>query len=529
MALTVRTVPLPSKATGLAVRPRPSGSDSSGGDGPFPEPPDQQILVFTDDGAVHELLGCGSGGSSAGDLRLGPPLAKPGCHCLYPTYDPSTGAVHYCDRALGSARARVAPSLASASSFQPASSVSRLEPSNDCSHLAGSRQRSNSQEATFMGISSLVADGQGGLWVADLGSLQRLDTRSGNVTATFPNAELPGGSCYFAFEVGGGTLLAASGTAVSRLCAEVGGGVELVAGGSEDKGSVDGVGAAARFADISSILPVPGGRMLIADGPNLRCMDAGGAVTTLLQGCFLAGGRVTQLTTLPSGDLAALCGGGASLVLITGVSLSPTPSTDKLIRLLGPRADDRGEDSSGGGAVDPSLPGTVVVRVGDRAFPAHRSVLAAGSEYFARLLAPGGGFAESGAAEVALPDADPAAFAHLLSYMYGSTFGVPCAPLQLLQSVPFELLRPAAALAGRLLMGEAVVSAFTDRLAAAAAPSTVMSTLIWAEDHGLEELAAGLRVYAIEHRKSLDLSALAELIAAHPKRASEVVSELLRA
>ncbi|KAG2493266.1 hypothetical protein HYH03_008403 [Edaphochlamys debaryana] len=432
MALRFHTLQLRRKATGLAVRPRPSGGPDSSGAGGGPDSPDQQVLVFTEDGGVYELLGCGSGGySSDRDLQLGPPLAtdaSPRRGGRHPTYDPATSAVYFCEYTVVGWLAV----------------VSRLQPSNACSLVAGSKQHTSGQEKVFSNISSLVADGQGGLWVADLGSFRRLDTRSGRVTADVPPGRLPQDSCL-AFDVAAGTLLAATSSAVFRVCTDDGG-VELVAGSSEDKGSVDCAGAAARFNDISAVLSVFGGRLLIADGPNLRCMDAGGAVTTLLQGCF-AGGGEQQLTALPSGGLAALCGG----------------------------------------------------------------------------------FAESGAAEVALPDADPTAFAHLLSYMYGSSLGLPCTPAQMLLSVPFALLRPTAALAGRLLMEGVVVSAFTDQLAAAATPSTVMASLLWAEDHGLNALAARLRSYAIEHRKTLDLRALEDLVESCPKRAKEVMSKLLRA
>ena len=79
--------------------------------------------------------------------------------------------------------------------------------------------------------------------------------------------------------------------------------------------------------------------------------------------------------------------------------------------------------------------------MGELQLAAHRAVLSDRSEYFKQLLQ--GGFAEAreGAGEVALPEADPDAFAALLCYMYTGEL-----------VVPEPLLRPTAELAGRLLM-----------------------------------------------------------------------------
>ncbi|KAG2501965.1 hypothetical protein HYH03_000462 [Edaphochlamys debaryana] len=188
-----------------------------------------------------------------------------------------------------------------------------------------------------------------------------------------------------------------------------------------------------------------------------------------------------------------------------------------------------GSSSAGGGngingASLCAAAGVVTVRVGDRAFPAHRSILAAGSDYFARLLAPGGSFADSAAAEVALPDADPAAFVHLLSYMYCSSFGEPCT--QVLQP-PSELLRPTAALAGRLLMGGAV-AALTSQLLAAARPDRVLEDLVWADAHGMVELRSRLLNFALTSRRSAALGGVEELVQACPQLAAELMRGLFR-
>ncbi|KAG2493342.1 hypothetical protein HYH03_008475 [Edaphochlamys debaryana] len=147
--------------------------------------------------------------------------------------------------------------------------------------------------------------------------------------------------------------------------------------------------------------------------------------------------------------------------------------------------------------------------------------VSAGSEYFARLLAPGGGFAESGAAEVSLPDADSAAFAHLLSYMYCTSLG---APPQILALSP-DLLRVTTLLAGRLLMGGAV-AALMDRLAATVRPASVLSDLAWADAHGMTDLAERLRAHAVLNRKSLDPNGLEQLAEECPRQAAELLKSL---
>ncbi|KAG2493403.1 hypothetical protein HYH03_008530, partial [Edaphochlamys debaryana] len=232
-----------------------------------------------------------------------------------------------------------------------------------------------------------------------------------------------------------------------------------------------------------------------------------------------------QLTLLPNGELgAALL--DCSLALISGGGFAPA-STDRLLSLLTPPTTAQGAGGSGGGCSNTAtVSGVVTVRVGGGAFEVHRSVLAAGSEYFARLLAPGRGFEETGAPEVALQDADPAAFAHLLSYMYGSSFGLLGAAAALVEAPP-ELLRPTAALAGRLLMGGAV-AALTERLAAAATPASVLSDLAWADAHGMTDLAGRLRAFAVRKRKALDSNSVEEFVEQCPQQAAKLLRAFAR-
>ncbi|KAG2489344.1 hypothetical protein HYH03_012174 [Edaphochlamys debaryana] len=221
----------------------------------------------------------------------------------------------------------------------------------------------------------------------------------------------------------------------------------------------------------------------------------------------LAGGGPAGLQQPGAGRRRGLRGCAAALP-----SQQPPPS------LLGPSPADVG--GGGGSTCAASCSGAVTVLVGKRACCAHRAILAAGSEYFARLLAPEGGFAESGAVEVALPDADPSAFAHLLSYMYGTHRGLPCTQLL---AVPAELLRPTAELAGRLLMSPAVTAQLTERLAARTTAATVLSDLVWADAHGLTELAERLRAFAVRKRKALELDGVEELAERYPQQAAKLL------
>ncbi|KAG2493364.1 hypothetical protein HYH03_008496 [Edaphochlamys debaryana] len=338
--------------------------------------------------------------------------------------------------------------------------------------------------------------------------MRRLDVRSGAVT-TLEGAELPT-RWWWSLTPGPSAavmLRAASGRAVCTVRTEGsnGGRVELVAGDWEEEGAADGSGTAARFSAIRALLPVSGGRLLIADGPDLRCMDAGGAVTTLLRGCFPSNG-VRQMALLPSGELGAVTESG-DLVLISGGDFTPSAprqpqppaaSTERLLSLLAlPAEEVEGAGGSGGGIPAAAL-GTVTVECD--------------------------GFAESGAAEVTLPDADPAAFAHLLSYMYGTAMGYPGFAPVVLEEPP-ELLRPTAALAGRLLMGGAV-AALAERLAAAATPASVLSDLAWADAHGMTDLAERLRAFALAHRKQVKPGDLEQLAEAFPMQATQLLKAL---
>ncbi|KAG2493413.1 hypothetical protein HYH03_008538 [Edaphochlamys debaryana] len=557
--------------------------------------PESQTLAFLDNGAVHEL-------QYKGGIALGPQVKRLHRSGWDPVYDPASKSVYY--NTAHNAVAKLDSWMNS--EWDVLAAPHRLLYKFAFS-FADDEDEDGKEE--FTGLRSLSPDGDGGVWgLSSDGRIRRLQVGAGSKAsdklATLEGARAPAGSWRcLAYDLPSGTLWAATDTAVCRVRTEGSGGggrrsrVELVAGDREDRGDVDGSGTAARFKDIAALLPVPGGRLLIADGSDLRCMDAGGAVSTLLRGCLP---HLWKLVLLPDGDLMVVTGRRKFLLISyldrpaatkqpskqpskqlskrpskqpTQPSQNPAVPSSPLLSLLLEGA------GGSGGSCAPVLTASgaegvtirVTVRVGEREFSVPRSVLVAGSEYFAaRLLvrAKGKGSAKTHVGEVTLPDADPAAFAHLLSYMYRASQGLSRASA-LLRAVPPALLRPTAALAGRLQL-DGAVAVLTERLAAAATPAsvlsdlawadangfpalaeqlrrgfpmaaeleqraaaatpaTVLSDLVWAHDQGFPGLAERLRAYAVAHRGDLEPSALRRLVEACPAQAAELLAALAKA
>ncbi|KAG2484970.1 hypothetical protein HYH03_016267 [Edaphochlamys debaryana] len=127
----------------------------------------------------------------------------------------------------------------------------------------------------------------------------------------------------------------------------------------------------------------------------------------------------------------------------------------------------------------PGATSDVTLVAGGRSFPAHRAILAARSDFFARLF--DSGMSDSSSREVALPDVDPDALVLLLRYMYGVVVEA-CAP---------AVLRPAAELADRLLLPAASAS-LQQRLVAATCPDRLLDDMAWAEARGYGTMLAAL-------------------------------------
>ncbi|GLC52307.1 Ankyrin repeat and BTB/POZ domain-containing protein 1 [Pleodorina starrii] len=252
-------------------------------------------------------------------------------------------------------------------------------------------------------------------------------------------------------------------------------------------------------------------------------MEADGTVSEVATFDFKSG-NTSSMAVLAGGELT-LCTGGPSddedegededahtysVAIISGDS-SFVPSSEALagLRPLAPPAEvsartalpdllavptsGGGEGSDGDSGSSGARSPLVTVRVaGGKAFVAHRSVLAARSEYFKTQLAEGGVFRDMGAAEVTLEDAHPEAFGHLLSYLYTGTV-----------AVPDELLRPTVELAGRLLLPADCSAQLTVQLLAAATPESVIGDLVWAVQHGMTELVQRLQAYLLRKRKEV--------------------------
>eukprot|EP00198_Chlamydomonas_reinhardtii_P002945 XP_001692281.1 predicted protein [Chlamydomonas reinhardtii] len=180
-------------------------------------------------------------------------------------------------------------------------------------------------------------------------------------------------------------------------------------------------------------------------------------------------------------------------------------------------------------------------------FVAHRAVLSSHSDFFKQLLAleppsrgggggggsSGGGgdgssFAEGGAAQVELREADPDVFARLLAYMYT---GKQCALGEDLDLLQPAQLKAVAELAGRLLLPGAITLLQPRLLAAAAtAPETAVAELVWAASHSLTGLVEELSGFVVAHAVSVlpatPQEALAALAAAQPELMAAIMQAI---
>ncbi|KAG2424682.1 hypothetical protein HYH02_015160 [Chlamydomonas schloesseri] len=299
------------------------------------------------------------------------------------------------------------------------------------------------------------------------------------------------------------------------------GGLGGAAGAAAGAGTGTGTGAPRGFLGFSGITGLVvdgGGRLYVADRQQVYRLEADGGPGTII--CVgksdTSGGAVGCYPTLLPGGCLALAQYHDRRVLLLGL---PQPAGGwaggglwgrdgagglmgglgglGLPGLMGPmgRGGGMSEGVAGLLALGKKKPGgvgegqLVAVAVGGRAFTAHRLILAARCEYFRRLFA--GGFADSGAREVVLQDADPDAFAALLRHMYTGELGF-----------PMQLLRPLAELADRLLLPQ-VVRHVKRRLLAATQPVTVVADMLWAHAQGFNDLLENLKEWYLEHQREV--------------------------
>ncbi|KXZ51141.1 hypothetical protein GPECTOR_13g628 [Gonium pectorale] len=299
-------------------------------------------------------------------------------------------------------------------------------------------------------------------------------------------------------------------------------------GGTVSRGGSGTAVSSARFRHINAMQVDSRGRIFVVeragDEASIRVVSPCGLVTSFLAGFDVAGSEY-QICILPYGWLCVCAWDEARVhMLQLGPRIAPSEPAPR-----GTAADGLAGGGGGGGLLPPApgRPGLaglaadlgalldgppevaapdVDVLVGGRAFPCHRALLGARCEYFRGRFASG--LADSAGSEIALPDADPDAFALLRRYLYTSSL-----------DIPPSLLRPTLELADRLLLPAAAVVA-TQQLLTAVTPGSVVADLLWAEARGFASLLAGLKAYYLDHAHAVLEEApasLEQLMTSSPK------------
>ncbi|GLC65301.1 ubiquitin-specific protease ubp15 [Pleodorina starrii] len=161
---------------------------------------------------------------------------------------------------------------------------------------------------------------------------------------------------------------------------------------------------------------------------------------------------------------------------------------------------------------DPGPASDLTLTAGGRSFPVHRAILAARCEFFKTMFASG--FDDSTSKQVAMPDTDPDALQLLLRFIYGGV----------LDSCPQALLEPAAELANRLRLMDALAE-LEDCILSSASPDSIVNDMLWVEVHGSDALNKALQEdYLQAHAKDADKDALMLLAERSPKLAASLLS-----
>ncbi|GLC45629.1 Ankyrin repeat and BTB/POZ domain-containing protein 1 [Pleodorina starrii] len=510
--------------TGIAARP----SSAAWG-----EP---EALLFYDHG-IRVIVGCIDGINGVDGTKSDLPLPAPLSNARCPAYEPTSDCVLFADHDAA---------------------ILQLDRSNTVSLVAGNQFTVRSgdansdrrgMDARFLKIAALAPDGQGSVYIADSDRIRKLDVASRQVT-TLPITTPPSGTWVgLSYDAAAGVLWAATDRAVCVVDVIAAGGdgdgrsLRLVGGDWQATGFVDGDDRTSCFTRIVAIMACADRRLLVLDDTKLRLMGANNLVNTVMD-VQQPPGVPHCLGILPQGDLAVGYGGfdviyngfrQSDRVKVIRDDLRLAPSSPQFSACIAAATSSQRQRQQHSPALvelhkvltaqsaSPAgdLDSVITLRVGGgggRVFLAHRSVLAARSEYFRRLLDPAGGFADSGEAEVSLQDTDPEAFSWLLAYMYTGEL-----------HMPDELLRPAAELAGRLLMPAECGVQLQAWLLEAVTPGSVVSELIWAAQHDITDLVARLQEWLVRNRKMVAFDKLAELGARFPDLAASLVRELATA
>ncbi|KAG2500398.1 hypothetical protein HYH03_001969 [Edaphochlamys debaryana] len=280
----------------------------------------------------------------------------------------------------------------------------------------------------------------------------------------------------------------------------------------------DGRGEAARFKDISGLVVDKEGSILLTDVLGgmfgngvtaVRQVTLHGEVTTL---AFLDG-KLHRPFILPNGYLA-LCKVTRTDLLVLDLGLKPAP----LFPPTGPPR--RTLHADMGALLDAQPDGTadLTLVVGGRRFPVHRAILIARCDFFRSQLE--GGFADGAAAELTVPDADPAAFELLLRFVYTGAVDIPSA-----------LAPTVAELADRLLLPDLCSDAQAVVLSGVSA-DTVVGSLLWAERLGasFSGLLSSLKAWYLEHHEEVHRTAPGSLkrLAESPDLMAELLLSVTR-
>ncbi|KAG2487123.1 hypothetical protein HYH03_014236 [Edaphochlamys debaryana] len=524
---------------GVVARPQPGG-DAAG---------DPQVLVLTTDGAFYPLPGaCGHNG-----LRLGPALElleadeygtarrpyRPlkGCSYMSPAWDPWSQSVFF--RAEHAVYRLTSDDVVELVVGDP-----EEEGDPEDEDVEEEEGTGPANEDVRMGCPcNLVSDGRGSIYCTSAREEAEdcLVLRLQLLAAWRAAAEAPAASGAAA--AGGGprrvrvsrlrreeehiwgmayshsdeTLVMACATALYRLPLGPGGGAGaapvLLAGHPDLRGERDGRGNRARFEQLTSIAVDGDGGVLVTEdsgvqsGLNtgaLRRVTSDGGVTTLASG--LTGRSNEQPFVLPNGYLT-VCDPDTRSVLVLDLGLKPLPLGPTPAAAAAPPR--RTLHADMGALLDAHRDGTadLTLLVAGRRFLAHRAVLAARCDYFKHRLMHEG-FADGAAAELDLPEADPAAFELLLRFVYTGA----------VDNIPAAQAPAVAELADRLLLPELCADAQAVVLTRVSA-GTVVGSLLWAARLGgsFSGLQSSLKAWAVEHYEAVRKSgSLRRLMAEGP-------------
>ncbi|KAG2493969.1 hypothetical protein HYH03_007897 [Edaphochlamys debaryana] len=325
---------------------------------------------------------------------------------------------------------------------------------------------------------------------------------------------------------GCGALVIATQTALYRLPLGEGGAVGdapapvLWVGREGEMGTTDGPVSEARFCAIWELRLEADGTAWVAEDLHrttaVRRVAPDGTVTTLAR----VSGRYRTPIILPNGYLVLCCADhdetDCILALDLGLKSPPLGPTAAAAPAAGPPR--RTLHADMGALLDAQPDGTadLTLVVAGRRFPVHRAILIARGDYFKRRLAAET-FADGSAAELSLPDTDPAAFALLLRFVYTGAADIPPA------------LAPAVAeLADRLLVPELCADAQAAVLSSMSA-ETVVGSLLWAEQLGgsFSGLLSSLKAWYLEHHEEV-LEAAPESVGRLASESPSLLVELMR-